>query len=185
MDLVWPAAPYLMSYVAALSTGWSPDNVRGKVTADEHLGKIEQDADAFLASLVDREARGDPITLPDGTKAARLPGYVRWMWDGEYCGSIGLRWQPGTEALPPHVLGHIGYSVVPWKHRRGCATSALRQLLPGARDEGLRYVEITCDPGNVGSRRVIEANGGVLVEEFVKLPAYGGTPCLRYRIGLA
>jgi predicted acetyltransferase len=107
------------------------------------------------------------------------------MWDGEYCGSIGLRWQPGTEALPPHCLGHIGYSVVPWKHRRGYATSALRQLLPTARDEGLRYVEITTDPDNVASQRVIEANGGKLVERFTKLPAYGGKQGLRYRIDLA
>jgi len=182
MELVWPAKQYLASYVDALATGWSSDNVRGKVAADEHLARIDQDADVFVASLVDRAARGDPVTLPDGSKARRLPGYTRWMWDGAYCGSIGLRWQPGTEALPAYCLGHIGYSVVPWKQRRGYATSALRQLLPGARDEGLRYVEITTDPDNVASQRVIEANGGVLVERFVKLPAYGGTPGLRYRI---
>jgi predicted acetyltransferase len=184
MDLVWPARAYLTSYAAALETGWSSDNVRGKVAADEHLAKIAQDADAFLASLVDREARGDPIALPDGSKAARLPGYVRWLWDGDYCGSIGLRWQPGTEALPAHCLGHIGYSVVPWKQRRGYATQALRELLVNARDEGLRYVEITTDPHNAASQRVIEANGGVLVERFVKLAAYGGGPGLRYRIML-
>ena len=184
MELVWPARQYLASYVAALETGWSSDNLRGKAAADEHLHKIGHDADAFLASLVDREARGGPITLSDGTKVARLPGYVRWLWAGEYCGSIGLRWQPGGETLPPYCLGHIGYSVVPWKQRRGYATAALAQTLPAARDEGLRYVEVTCDPANVGSRRVIEANGGVVVEEFVKLPAYGGTPCLRYRIDL-
>jgi predicted acetyltransferase len=41
------------------------------------------------------------------------------MWDGEFCGSIGLRWLPGTEELPPHCLGHIGYAVVPWKRRLG------------------------------------------------------------------
>jgi len=35
------------------------------------------------------------------------------MWDGEFCGQIAFRWQPGTEALPPHCLGHVGYSVVP------------------------------------------------------------------------
>lgn len=184
MELVRPAREHLASYVDALSTGWSSDNVRGKVAADEHLARIARDADAFLASLEDREALGDPIALPDGTHAKRIPGFVRWMWDGEYCGSIGFRWQPGTEALPPHCLGHIGYSVVPWKHRRGYATSALRQVLPDARGEGLRYVEVTCDPSNAASRRVIEANGGELVETFVKPAAFGGTPGLRYRIAL-
>jgi predicted acetyltransferase len=184
MELVWPAKAYLASYVAALSTGWSADNVRGKVAADEHLAKIERDAGAFLASLVDREARGDPIALPDGTTVPRLPGYIRWVWDGEFCGSIGLRWQPGTEDLPPFCLGHIGYAVVPWKQRRGYATAALRQMLPAARDEGLRYVTLTTDPDNVASQRVIEANGGRVIQRFIKLPAYGGGESLRYRIDL-
>ena len=185
MELVWPAKAYLASYLAALELGWSSDSMRGKVAADEQLAKIRDGADAFLASLVDREARGDPVTLPDGSQVKRLPGYIRWMWDGDVCGSIGLRWQPGTEALPAYCLGHIGYTVVPWKRRRGYATSALQHTLQGARAEGLRYVEITTDPGNVASQRVIVANGGTLVEEFVALPACGGTPHLRYRIDLA
>ena len=99
-------------------------------------------------------------------------------------GSIGFRWQRGTEALPPHCLGHIGYAVVPWKQNRGCATSALRQLLPEARAQALAYVEITTDPDNVGSQRVIEANGGVLVERFDKGPAYGHGEGLRYTVAL-
>ena len=73
---------------------------------------------------------------------------------------------------------------MPWKQRRGYATRALREILPEARDVGLRYVEITTDPDNVPSRRVIEANGGVLVEEFIRPAALGGSPGLRYRVNL-
>ena len=182
MQLVWPAREYLPDYVSALERGWSPDNVRGEVAAREELEKIAKDADAFLTSLVDREAKAGPITLPDGSIVPRLPGYRRWLWDGEFCGSIGFRWQPGTTALPPHCLGHIGFSVVPWKRRRGYATLALRLLLPEAKSEGLEFVEITTDPTNTGSQRVIEANGGVLVERFNKPAQYGGTEGLRYRI---
>jgi predicted acetyltransferase len=182
MTLVWPSREFLPSYRAALERGWSPDNLRGELGVREELARIDKNADAFIASLVDREAVGEPITLPDGTTARRLPGYRRWMWDGEFCGSIGLRWQPGTEALPPHCLGHIGYGVVPWKQRRGYATRALGQMLHGAAAEGLRYVEITTDPDNVASRRVIEANGGVLVEEFVTIPSLGGQLKVRYRV---
>jgi predicted acetyltransferase len=184
MKLVWPLREYLPSYVAALERGWSPDNTRGLAATEEELRRIAEDADAFLASLVDREARGDPILLPDGTRVPRLPGYNRWLWDGEFCGRIGFRWQPGTEELPPHCLGHIGYAVVPWKQRRGYATRALRDMLQEVRAEGLRYVEITTDPDNVGSQRVIEANGGVLVEEFIKPKSLGGTRGLRYRVNL-
>jgi predicted acetyltransferase len=185
MELVWPAREYLPSYVDALNRGWSPDNVRGEIARIEELRKIEADADAFLRSLVDREARSGPIVMPDGSTVQRLPGYRRWMWDGEVVGSIGFRWQPGTEALPPHVLGHIGYAVVPWKRGRGYATTALRLLLPDARAEGLSYVELTAEPHNIASRRVIEANGGVLVEEFVAPKAYGHTRGVRYRIQLS
>jgi predicted acetyltransferase len=182
MVLVWPAREYLSSYVAALERGWSPDNVRGQVATREELNRIVANADAFLASLVDREAIGSPITLPDGTTVPRLPGYRRWMWDAEFCGSIGFRWQRGTEALPPYCLGHIGYAVVPWKQGRGYAKRALRELLLDVKAEGLRYVEITTAPDNVASQRVIEANGGVLVEDFVTPTSLGGTRELRYRV---
>jgi predicted acetyltransferase len=184
MTLVWPAREYLASYVAALERGWSSDNERGTEAAREELAAIAANANAFLASLVDKEAAGGPVPLPDGTSVPRLPGYRRWMWDGEFCGAIGFRWQRGTEALPPHCLGHIGYAVVPWKRRRGYATLALRETLADAKVEGLRYVEITTTPDNIASQRVIEANGGVLVEEFIKPPAFGSVRALRYRVML-
>jgi predicted acetyltransferase len=175
----------LPSYAAALRRGWTPDNVRGADAARAELVRIEENPRRFVAALFDREARGDPITLPDGSVVPRLPGYRMWMWDGEMSGVIGLRWQRGTPALPPHCLGHIGYSVVPWKRRRGYATAALRQLLPLAHAEGLPYVEITTDVDNVPSQRVVQACGGVLVEEFSKPPAFGGKPGLRFRIDLS
>src|SRR5213596_2319748 len=148
VKLVRPALEYLASYVAALERGWSPDNIRGAVATREQLLAIADSPAAFLAGLVVRSPNGEVITLPDGSKAPRLPGYRRWLWDGEFCGSIGFRWQPGTSELPPHVLGHIGYAVVPWKRRRGYATLALKKMLVAARVEGLSYVEITADADN-------------------------------------
>jgi predicted acetyltransferase len=184
MKLVSPSVEHLPSYVFALESGWSPDHLRGAESAREQLISIVSDPEAFLAGLAVRSTNGQLVTLPDGSKVPRLPGFRRWLWDGEFCGSIGLRWQPGTSALPAYVLGHVGYSVVPWKQRRGYATEALRQLLPAARAEGLEYIEITTDPDNFASRRVVERNGGMLVEPFTRPAAYGGTPALRYRIAL-
>ena len=168
MTLVWPTIEYLASYLAALDRGWSPVNARGSVAPQEEKERIQREPEAFITALVDREAKGAPILLPDGSTVPRLPGYTRWMWDGEFCGTISLRWQAGTEALPPYCLGHIGYMVVPWKRRRGYATLALGKMLEEANAEGLRSVEITTTPDNVASQRVIEANGGVFVEEFVE-----------------
>ena len=183
MELVWPAKPYLAGYVHALQQGWSPDNLRPE-TAQDHLAQIAEDASAFLSRQVDREARGPAITLPDGSRVPRLPGFSLWMWDGTFCGSIGLRWQLGTTDLPAYCLGHIGYSVVPWKRGRGYATRALQLLLPHARVEGLSYVELTTDADNLASQHVIEVNGGTFIERFTKPASHGGVESLRYRISL-
>jgi len=182
MQLVWPAPRYLAGYVDALKRGWEVDHLRGPTSTRDQLQTIAAGAGAFLDHEVDRQGKGPPIELPDGTIIKRLPGFTCWLWDGEFCGRINLRWQPGTAELPPHVRGHIGYAVVPWKQGRGYATQALRDLLPRAWAEGLPYVEITADTDNVASRRVIEANGGRLVEEFNKPVQYGGAASVRYRI---
>lgn len=183
MALVRPERRYLAGYVHALEQGWSPDNLRPEAAVDE-LARIAEDSERFLVEQVDREARGPAITLPDGRTVPRLPGFRMWMWDGEFCGAVGLRWQPGTTDLPSYCLGHAGYSVVPWKRRRGYATRALGMLLPLARAEGLAFIELSTDVDNIASRRVIEANGGVAVERFFKPASHGGTESIRFRIAL-
>ena len=192
MQLVWPAREHLGSYVAALERGWSPNNLRAEAGREE-LVQIQADPDAFLATLVDKDGKGAPVKQPNGSFVPRLPGYRRWMWvagscqgeDGEFCGSIGFRWQKGSNALPPYCLGHIGYAVVPWQQGKGYATQALAQILLEAPEQGLRYVEITTDPDNLVSQRVVLANGGVLVEKFVTTAEAGHKTELRWRINLA
>ena len=153
-----PGRDLLPAYARALARGWSPDSAQDVSAAQ--LRAIAADADAFLERL--RWSRGR-IRLHDGRLVARLPGFVRWMDDGEVCGSINFRHQPGTEELPAYCSGHVGYSVAPWKRRRGIATAALALMLDEIRGAGtgLRRVRVTCDDDNEASRRVIERNGGV------------------------
>ena len=183
VHLVRPAEAHLPGYVAALGRGWSPDTMRPEA-AGEQLARIAEDAPGFLAALEEETPRDAWVTLPDGSRVARLPWLVRWMWDGKLAGSINLRWPRSGEPMPPHVLGHVGFSVVPWKRRLGHATRALELLLPEAQARGLGFVELTTDPENTASQRVIEKNGGRLVGRFEKAPAYGGGTSLRYRIEL-
>ncbi len=161
IELVEPNLDRLPGYVAALGTGWSPSAIRD--LSGKHLDAIHADAEAFLSDLTRRE--GGTVALADGALVPRLPGRVFWMWDGEFCGSINLRFSPGTLDLPPYVSGHVGYAVVPWKWRRGYAKQALALLLPVASELGISRVLVTCDTGNIASRRVIEANGGIAAGE--------------------
>ena len=156
LRLVAPNAAMLPGYAAALERGWSPSTMRD--VSLEQLAELRRDAAAFLHDLTDENGT---VPQPDGTRKPRIPFRVFWLWDGEFAGAINLRFVPGTEELPAHVSGHVGYAVVPWKRRRGYATRALALVLPVARAIGLRRVLVTCDAGNEPSRKVILANGGV------------------------
>jgi predicted acetyltransferase len=184
--LLRPAARELPAYVAALERGWSPDNILPEETRLAQLAAIREDPAAFLALQDDREGRGPPVPLPDGSTVPRLPSLRRWIVDGEgeFCGSIGLRWTRDGSPLPPHVMGHVGYAVVPWRRGRGHATRALALLLPVARSLGLPHVDLTTDPDNVPSQRVILANGGEELDRFTKPAALGSAEGLRFRIRL-
>ncbi|WP_405808303.1 GNAT family N-acetyltransferase [Streptomyces sp. NBC_00210] len=93
-----------------------------------------------------------------------VPHTNLWFVDGDtYLGRLAIR-----HRLTPflHELGgHVGYAVRPSARRRGHATAMLRDCLPYARTLGIESLLVTCDAGNVGSRKVIEANGGVLEDQ--------------------
>jgi predicted acetyltransferase len=182
MELVVPSLSHLDDYADALRRGFWSDNTRREASAREELDRIAADPAAFVAGLDDPLAKGPPLRLPDGSTVPRLPGYRRWMWDDGFCGFVNFRWQPGTAELPPYCLGHVGYGVVPWKHRRGYATRALALQLPACRREGLPYVELTTDEDNLASQKVITANGGTLVDSF--RAERHGKHQLRFRIPL-
>jgi predicted acetyltransferase len=157
VSLAEPTPEGLDAYERALAAGWSPDSERD--ASLERLKALRRDREGFFREITGREPTP---ALDDGRVVPRLPMRAFWIWDGAFAGTINLRFQPGTEDLPDHVSGHVGYTVVPWRRGRGYATRALALLLPVARAHGLPRVLLTCDPENAASRRVIEANGGVL-----------------------
>jgi predicted acetyltransferase len=83
--------------------------------------------------------------------------FVDWP---DYIGTVIIRHRL-TPALAREG-GHIGYHVVPRHRGRGHATQMLAQAKPACQALGLTELLITCGEDNTGSRRVIEANGGVL-----------------------
>lgn len=97
-----------------------------------------------------------------------LPGYVPqtdfWLIVGDqYAGAISVR-----HRLNPSLArfgGHIGYEIRPSMRRRGYGTLQCKLALHEARKLGLTRVLITCDDDNIGSYKIIEANGGVLQDK--------------------
>ena len=181
MEIVRPSLEMLESYrqglVKVLELG---DDLNPEYVEDQ-LKKIADSAQRFVELQDDPDGLGGDVPLPDGTFVPRLPGFSRWMWDGDVCGSINFRWRRGSTDLPDYCLGHIGYGVFPWKRGKGYATQALGQLVDEVRVLTMPFVEFVTDPENLISQKVILANGGVLHEKFEITEQRGGGEGLRFR----
>ncbi|MFP5447907.1 MAG: GNAT family N-acetyltransferase [Alphaproteobacteria bacterium] len=181
-----PSLDLLPAYADALRRGWSADNVRGKDAADEELEKIAADPEGFIQSLDNPDGGGPPVLRLDGSYGPRLPSIRRWIWDGGFCGAIGLRWGPGGGPLPDWFpYGHIGYAVPPWRRGRGYASEALALMLEAARGRGLGQVELTTDADNPASQKVVLKNGGYLAAREPGGTLHLGAEILRWRIDLS
>ena len=60
--------------------------------------------------------------------------------------------------------GQIGYGVLPSKRKCGYGTLMCALLLEKAKDFGFKELIITCRDDNIGSAKIIEKNGGRLLE---------------------
>lgn len=112
-------------------------------------------ANQFPQFVRDLRALADSMGL-----RARYPDRVLWLvHDGEYIGQTSIR----PELCTPYLLtygGHIGYSIRPSRRGRGYGKAILALTLGVSREIGLRRVLVTCDSDNIGSRKIIEHNGG-------------------------
>jgi predicted acetyltransferase len=134
---------------------WQPDETfPGRSYQRSELDSVERFADMCAFVAADRFP-GSP--RPKGF----VPCTTLWIVeDVTYSGRISLRHELTDFLL--NWAGQIGYAIRPSARRRGYATTALKLMLPVAAGLDIDPALITCDVDNVGSRRVIEANGGVL-----------------------
>ena len=109
----------------------------------------------------------------------RVPAYYFRMVHsatGEELGAINLR--PSSTPHVERYAGHIGFSVHEPHRGRHFAARSVVLLLPFARQLALPGLWITCDPGNLASRRSLELAGGSLIE-IVDVPP----DCIIYKSG--
>ncbi len=122
-------------------------------------------ADEGTSSAWLDEAAADFGRFAAGRAAARetwgVPVTELWyLREPEYLGTVMIR-----HRLTPALRrdgGNIGYHVVPGYRRQGHATAMLAAACARCRADGMTRLLVTCRSDNVGSRRVIEANEGLL-----------------------
>lgn len=161
--LVRPTVDFHASFVTAMAEF----QAEGRGVPDD-LSKVGRELREYGARWADPEVfaayvdRLNAEPLPESSRPEGVvPATTFWWVEGmEYLGRIQLR-HDLTDWLRD-VGGHIGYDVRRSARRRGHATRMLREILPYARRLGLDQVLVTCDEDNIGSRKVIEGNGGVL-----------------------
>jgi predicted acetyltransferase len=169
LKLVIPSRKYIASYMKLL------DDLR-KETEDvsktsEKLHVIE-DYPAYFKKLKDN-SKG--INLKKG----RVPSTLYWALVGNsVVGHLDVRHKLNKRLRI--IGGNIGYSVKPAERKKGYGTEMLRQGLKKAKLIGIKKALITCDKVNIGSKKVIEANGGKLINKI----KVAGVPTLQYQIDL-
>ena len=133
-----------------------------------------KDFDEFL-SIVQRE--------PTESDRAKVPAHLFFLADTNSAtlfGAIQIRHHIDHPQLI-ETGGHIGYGICPGERRKGYATTMLALALPEAKKLGLSRLLVTCKEANTGSRKVIEANGGI----FERTTIDEGQLALRFWIKLA
>ncbi|WP_339096658.1 GNAT family N-acetyltransferase [Deinococcus sp. VB343] len=171
-ELVRPSAKYKGSFLDAVREAQATGSGLGD-TLKWNPDDISADFEGLLRDLTRYEPGND---LPDGF----VHSEYRWLVEGEeYLGRVSIRYTLSDSLR--EFGGHIGYEIRPSARRKGYGTLILRLALERARDIGIGDVLVSCDVDNLGSRGVIEANGGVLEGEF-EVPHHQEKPIRRYWI---
>lgn len=115
-------------------------------------------------------------------RAGSVAESVYWLVeDGVFLGRVAIRHELNYSLR--EYGGHIGYRIRPSRRREGRGKLILGLALAKARELGLRRVLLTCDESNIASRKVIEANGGVLQD--VIRTGFTDAPVMRWWIDLS
>lgn len=146
----------------------------------DSLLEIQASGENARITIEDAEGNFDEFVKAEIAKermrtADRVPETVFWAaCEGVYVGRISIRHE--LNDFLRWRGGHIGYDVRPSKRRKGFGAKMLALALKECPRLGIAKVMITCDENNIGSRKIIEGNGGALeAKDFDN-----GIPFLRY-----
>lgn len=149
MKLTLPSVKYKHSYLQAVEEGKGEAGVTvlRKPRKDESFEKFVTD--------IRNEAKG--LNLPENW----VPATEFWLIDhNEFIGRVSIRHILNDNLLK--IGGHIGYYIRISKRNQGYGKIILQLALQKAKKLRISKVLMTCDEGNIGSQKIIEANGGIL-----------------------
>ena len=150
---------YKESFLAAVQEYKEESPIDGKDVSTLDLSLIEKDFSLYISQLLS-QARGE--NLPMGY----VPQTIYWLIDkDEFIGRVSLRHRLTKSLL--RIGGHIGYYIRPTQRQKGYGKKILALTLSKAKELGLKKVLVTCDESNPASRKIIEANGGILNESLL------------------
>lgn len=122
------------------------------------------------------------LEIKEETPEGRVPDTTRFCLDldrNRLVGAVNIRHYLNEGLL--QTGGHIGDGIRPGERRKGYGTAMLGLALEECRRLGITRVLVTCDVDNIGSRKCIERNGGVLENEVEE----DGSMTRRYWIALS
>ncbi len=174
--LVRPTPVFRESYLEALREGFG----YGTRPALEESG-IAAVAAHFEAYLARLDSDGQPPFAGTDRMGPSVPSNTFWLVDGaDFIGSANIRARIDTHGLA-HFGGHIGYGIRPSMRGKGYGKRLLALALQICRGMGLGIVRISCAATDAASRRIVEANGGMLLRSCE--PAwYADHPYLLFEI---
>ena len=153
MQLVLPSVQYKDSFIQAVKE-YQADEADDRLDVlSLRVEDLEHDFDSYVSQLLSN-AEGKNLL------AGYVPQSTFWLVDGnEFIGRTSIR-----HILTDRLLregGHIGYDIRPSMRQKGYGKRMLELALPRAKALGIKRALVTCNEDNLGSKKIIEANGGV------------------------
>src|SRR3990167_2951143 len=176
MKLILPSAEYKDSFVEAVRE--YKGEAETEPTRSYRNLSIEELEKNFEVFVEQERSHAEGKNQPEGY----IPQTEFWLVDGgKYIGRVSVRARLNEHLL--QIGGHIGYNIRPSERGKGYGNKLLELALRKAREMGIEKVRITCDVGNIASRKIIEKNGGVLDSEIPNPET--GVGKLRYWIDIS
>ena len=162
--LIKPTIKYKNEYLAS-----ERESARKGEMTEKKIQEMERDFKTYLLKMYSNKY----------LKKGYVPCTSYWMMnDNRFIGETTIRHRLNAKLTKEG--GHVGYGIRPSERKKGYGTKILALALRKIKKMGIKKALITCDDDNVGSWKIIEANGGVLKDKLMN----EGRMIRRYYINL-